>query len=29
MDVTYCSACGAKMTTRIPVDDDHVRPVCD
>ena len=29
MDVTYCCACGAKMTTRIPVDDDHVRPVCD
>ncbi|MDT8377942.1 MAG: NUDIX hydrolase [Desulfotignum sp.] len=29
MGVKYCSVCGAKMTTRIPEDDDHARPVCD
>jgi ADP-ribose pyrophosphatase YjhB (NUDIX family) len=29
MDVKYCSACGAEMTNRVPVDDDQVRPVCE
>jgi ADP-ribose pyrophosphatase YjhB (NUDIX family) len=28
MDIQYCSICGARMETRIPEDDDHVRPVC-
>lgn len=29
MEIRYCSVCGAGMTTRIPADDDHIRPVCD
>jgi len=29
MNVTYCSACGAKMTDRVPKDDDQIRPVCE
>ncbi len=29
MEIRYCSVCGAGMTTRIPKDDDHIRPVCD
>jgi ADP-ribose pyrophosphatase YjhB (NUDIX family) len=29
MSIKYCSICGAKMTTRIPEDDDHIRPVCN
>lgn len=28
MDIAYCSICGAGMESRIPEDDDHVRPVC-